>query len=83
MQSVTRGRNKKKERLKRMDGKLCEVIIRTVSRGQNELTEKLKMAADDVINIGGLVMKFTYNSIGIKRDLVRIGVDCDRNFRDC
>ena len=33
--------------------KLSEVNTRTVSRGQNELIDEFKMAAGDVISIGG------------------------------
>ena len=35
-----------------------------------------KMAAGDVSSIRGQVMEYTYIPMGIKRDLVRIGVDC-------
>ena len=40
------GRNRRK-----IEWKLSEVNIRAVSRGQNELIGKFKMAAGDVINI--------------------------------
>ena len=33
--------------------KLSEVVIRAVSRGQNELTGEFKMVLGDVIGIGG------------------------------
>ena len=36
---------------------------------------KFKMAAGDVINIRGQVME--YIPTGIKRELMRFGVDCD------
>ena len=38
--------------------KLSEVITRAVSRGQNELIGKFKMAAGDVISIRGQVMEY-------------------------
>ena len=58
--------------------KLSEVNTRALSRGQNELIGKLKLAAGDVISIRGQVMEYTYISTGIKREFVRFGVDCDR-----
>ena len=57
--------------------KLSGVNIRAVSRGQNKLIGKFKMAAGDVISIRGQVMEYTYIPTGIKRELVRSGVDCD------
>ena len=36
------------------------------------------MVAGDVISIGGLVMRYVYIPIGIKRELLRFGMDCDR-----
>ena len=48
-----------------------------MSRGQNELIGKLKIAAGDVISIRGLVMEYMYIPTGIKRELVRSGVDFD------
>ena len=47
-----------------------------LSRGQNELVCKFKMAAGDMVSIRGQVMKYTYIPTGIKREL-RSGVDCD------
>jgi hypothetical protein len=35
------------------------------------------MAAGDVISIRGQVMEYAYIPTGIKRELVRFGVDCD------
>ena len=60
-----------------MDGgkfkrKLSEVNIRAVSRRQNELVGKFKM-----VSIRGQVMENMYIPIGIKRELVRSGVNCD------
>ena len=57
-----------------MDGrkfkrKLSEVNTRAVSRRQNELVGKFKMAA------GYKVMEYMYIPTGIKRELVRFGVD--------
>ena len=40
---------------------ITEVNARAVSRGQNELIGEFKMAAGDVISIGGYVMKYMYN----------------------
>ena len=36
------------------------------------------MVAGDVISIGGLVMRYVYIPIGIKRELLRYGVYCDQ-----
>ena len=55
-----------------MDGgkfKLSEVDTRAVSRGQNKLIDKFKMAAGDVISIRGQVMEYMYIPIGIKREI--------------
>ena len=54
-----------------------EVNARAVSRRQNELVDKFKMAAGDMFSIGGQVMEYTYIPRGIKRKMVRSGVDCD------
>ena len=64
-----------------MDGgkfkrRLSEVNARAVSRGQNELVCTFKMAADDMVSIRGQVMEYTYISTGIKREMVKSGVDC-------
>ena len=48
-----------------------------MSRGQNELIGKFKMAEGDVLSIRGQVMEYTYIPTGIKIDLVRFGMDCD------
>ena len=48
-----------------------------MSRRQNELVGKLKMAAGDMVSIRGPVMEYTYIPTGIKREMVRSGVDCD------
>ena len=48
-----------------------------LSRGQNKLIGKFNMAAGDVISIKGQVIEYTYIPTGIKRELVRFGVDCD------
>ena len=65
-----------------MDGgkfkrRLSEVNARTVSRGQNELVCKFKMAEGDMVSIRGQVMEYMYIPTGIKRELVRSGVDND------
>ena len=52
---------------------LSQVNARAVSRGQNELIGKFKMAAGDVISIRGQVIP-----TGIKRDLMRFGMDHDQ-----
>ena len=57
--------------------KLSVVKSRAVSRGQNELVGKFKMAAGDIVSIRGQVMEYTYIPTGIKRELVRSSVDCD------
>ena len=56
---------------------LSEVNARAVSRGQNELVCKFKMVAGDMVSIRGHVMEYTYIPTGIKRELVRSGMDCD------
>ena len=65
-----------------MDGgkfkmRLFEVNARAVSRGQNKLVCKFKMAAGDIISIRGQVVEYIVIPTGIKRELVRSGVDCD------
>ena len=65
-----------------MDGgkfkrRLSEVNTRAVSRGQNELVCKFKMAAGDMVSIRGQDMEYTYIPTGIKRELMRSGVDCN------
>ena len=65
-----------------MDGgkfkrRLSEVNARTVSRRQNELVGKFKMAAGDMVSIRGQVMEYMYFPTGIKREIVRSGVDCN------
>ena len=34
------------------------------------------MAASDLVSVGGQVMEYTYIPTGIKREMVRSGVDC-------
>ena len=46
--------------------KISEVNTRAVSRGQNELIGKFKMAAGDVISVRGQVMEYTHILTGIK-----------------
>jgi hypothetical protein len=63
-----------------MDGgkfKLSEVNASAVSRTQNKLVGKFKMAAGDIVCIRGQVMDYTYIPTRIKRELVRSGVDCN------
>ena len=65
-----------------MDGekfkrKLSEVNTKAVSRGQNEWVGKFKMAAGDMVSIRGQVLRYIYIPTGIKRELLRSGVDCD------
>ena len=50
-----------------------------MSRGENELIVKFKMAEGDVIR--GQVVEYPCILTGIKRELVRFGVDCDQNFK--
>ena len=57
-------------------GKLSEVNARTVSRRQNKLVGKFKMAASDLVSIRGQVMEYTCIPTGIRREMVRSGVDC-------
>jgi hypothetical protein len=42
------------------------------------LIGEFKMATGDVISISGYVMEYMYIPTGIKRELVRFCVDCDR-----
>ena len=58
--------------------RLSEVNAKVVSRGQDKLIGKLKMAAGDVISIRGQVLEHTYIPTGIERELVRFGMDGDR-----
>ena len=53
---------------RKIEWKLSEVNAKVVSRGQNELIVKFKMAAGDVISIRGQVMVYTYIPTGIKRE---------------
>ena len=45
--------------------------------GKFKLVGKFKMALGDMVSIRGQVMEYTYIPTGIKRELVRSGVDCD------
>ena len=47
-----------------------------MSRRQNELVGKFKMAASDLVGVRGQVMEYTYIPLGIKKEMVRSGVDC-------
>ena len=65
-----------------MDGgkfkrKLSEVNARAVSRRQNKLVGKFKMAADNMVTIRGQVMEYKYIPTGVKRELVRSGMNFD------
>jgi hypothetical protein len=62
----------------KLNEKLSEFYTRGASRGQNELMGKFKTAAGDVISIRGQVMEYTYCPTGIKRELVRFGMDRDQ-----
>ena len=62
---------------RKLKRKLSEINTRAVSRRQNKLVGKFKMAAGDMVSIRGQVMEYTYIPIGIKKELVRSGVDCD------
>ena len=48
-----------------------------MSKRQNELVGKFKMVAGDKVGIRGQIMEYTYIPTGIKRELVKSGVDCD------
>ena len=54
-----------------------------MSREQNELIGEFKIATDDVIGMGGGYEIHVHS--GIRRELVRFGVDCERRskLRDC
>ena len=65
-----------------MDGgkfkrRLSEINARAVSRGKNEFVGKFKMMSGDMVTIRRQVMEYTNIPTGIKRELVRSGVDCD------
>ena len=49
-----------------------------MSRGEDKLIGKFKMAEGDVISIRGQVMEYTYIPTGIKRELGRFGVDSNQ-----
>ena len=49
---------------------LSEVNTRPMSRGQNQLIGKFKMAAGDMISTRGQVMENTYIPLGIKREFI-------------
>ena len=51
--------------------------MRAVSRGDNELVCKFNMAVGDMVSIRGQVLEYMYIPTGIKRELVRSGVDCN------
>ena len=58
-------------------GKFKRRLSEVNARGQNELVGKFKMAVGNKVSIRGQVMEYTYIPTGIKRELVRSGVDCD------
>jgi hypothetical protein len=58
-------------------GKFKKKLKEVNTRRQKELVGKFKMAVGDKVSIRGQVMEYTYIPIGIKRELVRFGVDCD------
>ena len=65
LKGVTRGLQERKVGRRGGDGgkikwKLSEVNTRTVSRGQNELIGKFKMAVGNVISIRKQVMEYVY-----------------------
>jgi hypothetical protein len=61
-----------------VEGNLNGNYLRFVSRRQNKLIGKFKMAAGDVISIRGQVLEYTYIPTGIERELVRFGKDGDK-----
>jgi hypothetical protein len=62
-----------------MEGKLNGNYLKLIpgSRIQNKLIGTFQMAVGDVISIRGQVMEYMYIPTGIKRELVRFGVDRD------
>ena len=62
----------------KMKWTLSEVNAWAVSRGQDELIGKFKMAAGNVISIRRQVLEYTYIPIGIEKELVRFGMDGNR-----
>ena len=61
----------------KIEWKTSEINTRAISRRQNELVGKFKMVAGDKVGIRGQIMEYTYIPTGIKRELVKSGVDCD------
>ena len=57
--------------------RLSEVNARAVYRAQNEFVCKFKIAAGDMVSIREQVMEYTYISTGIKRELVKFGMNWD------
>ena len=53
-----------------------------MSKGENELIGKFKMAVGDVISIEGYVMKYKYIPKGNRREWVRFGME-GMNCQDC
>ena len=66
----------------KIEWKLSEVNTRAVSRRQNELIGKFKMATGDVIIIIIIIIIRSSSSIPtvIKRELVRFGMDFDQKW---
>ena len=59
-----------------LKGDYLRLMPGLLSRGQNEFVCKFKMAVGDMVNIRGQVMEYTYIPTGIKKEMVRSGVDC-------
>ena len=78
MKSATRGAVEQEGGGEEIKWKLSKVDTRAVSREQNKLIGEFKMVGSDVITIRGQVMENMYIPTGIKRELVRFGMDCDR-----
>ena len=57
--------------------KLSEVNSGAVSRAQDELIAKFKMATSDVISIRGQFMEYMNIPTGIKKEFLRFCMDCD------
>ena len=62
LKSATRGL-----RYERMERNLKGNYLRAVSRGQNELVGKFKMAAGDMVSTRGQIMEYRYIPTAIKR----------------
>jgi hypothetical protein len=67
---------RKGRRVEGMEGNFNGNYMRLIPE-QNELIGDFKMAAGNIISTKMQVMEYTYIPTGIKRELVRSGMDCN------